>query len=143
MVKHQLVTPIIDVLMVLMSRLPEGEEDEEYFAGDSDQLTPVTVATQTLDLIALNIPADKVVYYILEKIEPDIQGSDPYRKKAAFLCLAVLAEGCSECIRKKYLEAFINCVCDAIKDSNNVVKNAAFFALGQFSEHLQVCEKCI
>ncbi|XP_044765904.1 importin-4-like [Coccinella septempunctata] len=137
LVKHQLITPIIDVLMELMSQLSETEEDEEYFAGDSDQLTPVTVATQTLDLIALNIPADKVVYYILEKIEPYIQGNDANRKKAAFLCLAVLAEGCSECIRKKYLEAFINCVCEAIKDNNSLVKNAAFFALGQFSEHLQ------
>ncbi|XP_045465050.1 importin-4-like [Harmonia axyridis] len=136
LVKQQLVKPILDVLMDLMSSVP-GDENEEYFAGDSDQLTPVTVATQTLDLIALNIPADKVVYYILEKIEPDIQGTNAYRKKAAYLCLAVLAEGCSECIRNKYLEAFINCVCDAIKDNNTIVKNAAFFALGQFSEHLQ------
>lgn len=138
--KHQLVNPIIDVVMELMARTGDNE-DEEYFTGDADQMTPVTAASQTFDLIALNIPADKVVYYILEKIEPHIQGNDPCRKKAAFLCLAILSEGCSECIRKRYLEAFVNCVCEAIKDNSTLVKNAAFFALGQFSEHLQVSIK--
>ncbi|KAK9877960.1 hypothetical protein WA026_020178 [Henosepilachna vigintioctopunctata] len=134
--KHKLVEPIINVLMELMAQKPENE-DEEFFVGDPDQFTTITIATQTLDLIALNIPADKVVNHILSKVETTIQSNDVYAQKAAYLCLAVLAEGCSECIRHKYLESFLKCVCGALRNPNNMVRNAAFFALGQFAEHLQ------
>lgn len=130
--------PIIDVLILLMAQQPEDEGNEEYFLGDPDQFTSITVATQTLDLIALNIPAEKVIPYILTKVEPALQGGDIYAQKAAYLALAVLAEGCSERIRLKYLESFLKCVCSAIHNPNAVVRNAAFFALGQFAEHLQV-----
>ncbi|CAH1990534.1 unnamed protein product [Acanthoscelides obtectus] len=135
--KHKLVEPIIDVLILLMAQVPEDEGNEEYFLGDPDQFTSITVATQTLDLIALHIPAEKVVPYILTKVEPAIQGGNIYAQKAAYLSLAVLAEGCSEKIRLKYLESFLKCVCQAIHNPNAVVRNAAFFALGQFAEHLQ------
>ncbi|VEN33574.1 unnamed protein product [Callosobruchus maculatus] len=135
--KNKLVEPIIDVLILLMAQVPEDEGNEEYFLGDPDQFTSITVATQTLDLIALHIPAEKVVPYILTKVEPAIQGGNIYAQKAAYLSLAVLAEGCSEKIRLKYLESFLKCVCQAIHNPNAVVRNAAFFALGQFAEHLQ------
>jgi hypothetical protein len=51
--------------------------------------------------------------------------------------MAVLAEGCSEYIRNKYLETFLKCICEGITNLAPVVRNAALFALGQFSEHLQ------
>lgn len=51
--------------------------------------------------------------------------------------MAVLAEGCSEYIRTKYLEHFLQYTFQGISDSDPVVRNAALFALGQFSEHLQ------
>lgn len=135
--KNKLVEPIIDVLIHLMAQQPEDEGNEEYFLGDPDQFTSITVATQTLDLIALHIPAEKVVPYLLTKVEPAIQGGDIYAQKAAYLSLAVLAEGCAERIRTKYLEPFLKCVCTAIHNPNAVVRNAALFALGQFAEHLQ------
>ncbi|KAJ8924603.1 hypothetical protein NQ315_000753 [Exocentrus adspersus] len=135
--KNKLIEPIIDVLILLMALQPDDEGNEEYFLGDPDQFTSITVATQTLDLIALHIPAEKVVPYILTKVEPAIQGNDIYAQKAAYLSLAVLAEGCAERIRHKYLEPFLKCVCSAIHNPNAVVRNAAFFALGQFAEHLQ------
>ncbi|KAJ8965378.1 hypothetical protein NQ317_015677 [Molorchus minor] len=75
--------------------------------------------------------------YILTKVEPAIQGGDIYAQKAAYLALAVLAEGCSGVIRHKYLEPFLKCVCSAIHNPNAVVRNAALFALGQLAEHLQ------
>lgn len=134
---RKLVEPIIDVLMQLMAQQPNDENNEEYFVGDPDQFTTVTVACQTLDLVALNIPAEKVVDYILTKIEPALQSNDIYAQKATYLTLAVLSEGCSEYIRQKYLESFLRCACGAIQNQNCVVRNAAFFALGQFAEHLQ------
>lgn len=57
-----------------MAQQPEDEGNEEYFLADPDQFTSITVATQTLDLIALHIPAEKVIPYILTKVEPAIQG---------------------------------------------------------------------
>lgn len=73
----------------------------------------------------------------LQHIEPALQGNDLYAKKAAYLAMAVLAEGCSENIRSKYLQSFLQCICKGITEESPVVRNAALFALGQFSEHLQ------
>lgn len=53
--------PIVDVLFALMSSQPEDEGEEEYFTGDPDSSNPMTCATQTLDLLALHIPADKLI----------------------------------------------------------------------------------
>lgn len=121
-----------------MAQQPDDDVNEEYFLGDPDQFTATTIAAQTLDLIALNVPPEKVVPYLLTKVEPALQGTDIYAQKAAYLALAVLAEGCADYIRNKYLEAFLKCIYNGIRNANVVVRNAAFFALGQFSEHLQV-----
>ncbi|KOC63425.1 Importin-4 [Habropoda laboriosa] len=136
-IKHKLVEPIIDMLFNLMSTRPEDDNDEVYFSGDNEDNTPVTCATQTLDLLALHLPPEKLIPRLLQYIEPSLQGTDIYAKKASFLAMAVLAEGCSEYIRAKYLESFLRCTCQGITDSIPVVRNAALFALGQFSEHLQ------
>lgn len=78
-----------------------------------------------------------MVPLILSRIEPALLTNDIYAQKAAYLSLAVLAEGCADHIRANYLEAFLKCIYDGIRNPNVVVRNAAFFALGQFSEHLQ------
>lgn len=121
-----------------MAQQPDDDVNEEYFLGDPDQFTTTTIATQTLDLIALNIPPEKVVPYLLTRVEPALQGSDIYAQKAAYLALALLAEGCADHIRAKYLDPFLKCIYNGIRNPNVVVRNAAFFALGQFAEHLQV-----
>lgn len=136
-VKHKLVEPILDMLFNLMSTRPEDDNDEVYFSGNNEDNTPVTCATQTLDLLALNLPPEKLLPQLLQYIEPSLQGTDIYAKKASYLAMAVLAEGCSEYIRTKYLESFLRCTCQGISDPIPVVRNAALFALGQFSEHLQ------
>lgn len=135
--KNKLVEPIVDVLFALMCLKPDDDGDEEYFTGDPDSSNPMTCATQTLDLLALHIAADKLIPPVLRHIEPALQTNDLYAKKAAYLAMAVLAEGCSEHIRTKYLQSFLQCIGKGITDQNAVVRNAALFALGQFSEHLQ------
>lgn len=144
MQKENLIEPIIDAMIKVMSRKPNFERgdyedcNEDFYQGDIDEYTPTTIATQTLDTIALHMPPKKVIPVFLSRIEPAVQGDDVYAQKAAYLALAVLAEGCSECIRKKYLEAFLKCVYGGINSPQLPVKNAALFALGQFAEHLQV-----
>ena len=61
----------------------------------------------------------------------------------AFYSLAVVAEGCSENIMRKYLVDFLKCIDAGIQHQSPVVRNSALYALGQFSEYLQVhCKTC-
>lgn len=98
---------------------------------------PHVVAAQTLNEMALHLPPDKVVTPLLQWAEPAIQGTDIKAQQAAFMAFAVIAEGCAEHIRTKYLEAFVKCVCGGIRHPAAHVRNAALYAVGQFSEHLQ------
>ncbi|XP_011501436.1 PREDICTED: importin-4-like [Ceratosolen solmsi marchali] len=135
-VKHKLVEPIIDMLFTQMCTQPDDENQEIYFTGKNDN-SPITSATQTLDLLALHLPPEKLLPHLLKHIQLGLEDTNVCAKKASYLSMAVLAEGCSEYIRNKYLETFLKCICEGITNSAPVVRNAALFALGQFSEHLQ------
>lgn len=136
-IKQKLIEPIIQVVFNLMATQPEeDDEDEEYFLG-GDHSNPMTTATQTMDLLALHVPPEKLIPPLLQLLEPALKGADPLPKKASYLCMAVIAEGCSEAICAKYLPDLLAIVKVGITDPCPVVRNAAFFALGQFSEHLQ------
>lgn len=49
------------MLFNLMSMRPEDDNDEVYFSDDNEDNTPVTCATQTLDLLALHLPPEKLI----------------------------------------------------------------------------------
>lgn len=120
--------PIIGVVFMLMGTPSEdGESDDEsdgeedYFTGNENS-NPRTTATQTMDLLALNVPPEKLIPPLLQLIEPALQNNDPNQKKAAYLCLAVIAEGCGEAICAKYLPLMLNCIKVGIVDPNPVVR---------------------
>lgn len=136
-IKHKMIEPIVDVLFELMSSPPNDENEEVYFSCDNEDNSPLTCATQTLDLLAIHVKPEKLIPYIVKHIEPGLQNNDICAKKASYLAMAVLAEGCSEYIRLKYLQDFLQCICQGITDNSPIVRNAALFALGQFSEYLQ------
>lgn len=69
----------------------------------------------------------------------NMQSSDQHARKAAHLAMAVVAEGCSEYIRQRLVQTLISYVMTGLRDPSQAVCNAALFAVGQFSEHLQVC----
>ncbi|KAL7033982.1 hypothetical protein ACKWTF_007804 [Chironomus riparius] len=137
--KQKLVEPILATLFELMA-LPSddtGDDTEEYF-GSNEVTTPMNCATQTLDVLALNIPPKTLIPPLLQLLEPALQTSnDPLQKKAAYLSIAVIAEGCSSTICKKYLRPLLDCIKTGITDPNPIIRNSSLFALGQFSEHLQ------
>uniref|UniRef100_A0A1I8NQF8 Importin N-terminal domain-containing protein n=1 Tax=Stomoxys calcitrans TaxID=35570 RepID=A0A1I8NQF8_STOCA len=135
-IKQKLIEPIIQVVFNLMATEAQDDDDEDYFLGE-DSSNPMTTATQTMDLLALNVPPEKLIPPLLQLLEPALQGQDPLPRRAAYLSMAVIAEGCSEAICNKYLETMLNIVKVGITDPTPLVRNAAFFALGQFSEHLQ------
>lgn len=138
MIKSKLVEPVIQVLFELMAtNSGDADEEEEYYSESAESLSPMSCATQTMDTLALHIAAEKLIPPLLSLLEPALKGTDPLHKKAAYLCIAVISEGCSEAISTKYLRQLLDCVKVGITDSNSLVRNAALFALGQFSEHLQ------
>lgn len=141
-IKQKMVEPIVQVVFHLMATSAGDDDDdadagdEEYFV-DEEETSPRTTATQTMDLLALHIPPEKLLPPLLALIEPALKGADPLAKKAAYLSMAVIAEGCGEAICAKYLKLMLDTIKVGIVDNNPVVRNAALFALGQFSEHLQ------
>lgn len=119
--KQKLVEPILQVVFKLMATAPEDEnadDDEEYFVEES---SPKTTATQTMDQLALHIPPEKLIPPLLTLLEPALRGNDPLYKKASYLCIAVIAEGCSEAICSKYLRPLLDCVKTGITDPNPIV----------------------
>lgn len=140
--KQKMIEPIVQVVFNLMATSAESDDededddDEEYFVG-SDDTSPRTTATQTMDLLALHVPPEKLIPPLLALIDPALKSNDPLHKKAAYLSMAVIAEGCGEAICAKYLRLLLDCIKVGIVDPNPLVRNAALFALGQFSEHLQ------
>jgi len=118
-------------------------EPSEPSECEADEDTPSSVANQTLDSLSLNLPPGKVVTPMLRHIEAGMESVKPLPRRAACLTMAVMAEGCAEHIRTKYLKQFIQYVLKGIQDEVAIVRNAALFALGQFSEHLQVTIFCL
>ncbi|XP_034480833.1 importin-4-like isoform X2 [Drosophila innubila] len=136
LVKQKLLEPIMGVIFEMMCCETELDDADEIFLGENTN-NPVSAATQTLDLIALNIAPEKLIPPLLQLLEPALQSADHLRRRAAFLCIAVIAEGCSEAICSKYMQVMLNIIKGGIVDASPMVRIAAFFALGQFSEHLQ------
>lgn len=133
LVKHKLVEPIVDMLFAVMMSKPD---DDDYSNAESEN-SLLTSATQTLDLLAMHLPPEKLIPHLLRHIEPGLRNEDDYVKKTSYVAIAVLAEGCAEYIRSNYLEYFLRCICEGISYSSPIVHNAALYALGQYSEHLQ------
>ncbi|XP_021926547.1 importin-4-like isoform X1 [Zootermopsis nevadensis] len=134
-VKHKLVNPILEVIFQLLSLSPESGDRE-----DTEAI--ITSASHTLDVMALHLPPDKLLPPLLQHIQRGLEGTDLYAKKASYLALAAVVEGCCDCIRTKHLESFLQCICKGITDQVAIVRDAALFALGQFSEHLQPDISC-
>uniref|UniRef100_H3CHY9 Importin 4 n=1 Tax=Tetraodon nigroviridis TaxID=99883 RepID=H3CHY9_TETNG len=92
---------------------------------------------QIIDTMALHMPPEKLFQHIMPLTQACLASENPYQKKGGLMCLAVLSEGCADHIRTKMLPSMLQIVCRSLSDSNQAVRSAGLFALGQFSEHLQ------
>uniref|UniRef100_A0A8D3DJ28 Importin 4 n=1 Tax=Scophthalmus maximus TaxID=52904 RepID=A0A8D3DJ28_SCOMX len=140
--KQKLLNPILQAIFpVLVAAPPPGEqdpEDDEDDSGDSaDNDNPKHCAAQIIDTMALHMPPEKLFQQLMPLTQACLASDNPYQRKGGLLCLAVLAEGCADHIRTKMLSQMLQAVCQSLSDSNQVVRCAGLFALGQFSEHLQ------
>ncbi|KAM9552687.1 importin-4-like isoform 1-T1 [Salvelinus alpinus] len=140
--KQKLLNPILQtVFPVLCAAPPPGEEDpedeENSNEDDTDNESPKHFAAQVIDTMALHMPPEKLFHQLMPLTQACLASENPYERKAGLMCLAVLAEGCADHIRTKMLSSMLQTVCQSLSDSNQVVRSAGLFALGQFSEHLQ------
>nr|XP_058944233.1 importin-4-like [Pocillopora verrucosa] len=145
LVKNKLLLPTLSVVFPLMASPPNEDDGEDFDDDDDDDEVgdeteasrPCAVASQVLDVLALHFPPESVIPPLMQLVQPALTSEDPYKRKAALIALAVLAEGCADYIRNRYLEAALQTICRGLADQNTLVQNAALFALGQYSEYLQ------
>ncbi|KAM8961445.1 importin-4 [Pelodytes ibericus] len=143
--KQKLLTPILSALFPIMCVEPppgqmdpeDQEEEEELLEEETEVQTPKHYAVQVIDMMALHLPPERLFPQLTPLMEPCLLSLNPYQRKAGLMCLAVLSEGCADHIRNKHLKSMLQVVCEALSDESQVVRNAALFAIGQFSENLQ------
>ncbi|XP_043351877.1 importin-4 isoform X5 [Dermochelys coriacea] len=141
MLKQRLLPPVLDALFPILSAEPplgqlDAEDRESEDEGDEDQ-TPKHMAAQVIDMLALHLPPEKLFPQLMPHLEPALRSPRPYERKAGLMVVAVLAEGCGDHIRTRHLQSLLGVICRALADESLVVRSAALFALGQFSENLQ------
>lgn len=138
-VKHKLIPELLDVLFPIMVEVSvedleqeEREEEDERYCQ-----SPCACAGQLIDTMALHLPPEKLLPHLLQHVEKGLASNNPLEKRAAYIAIAVIAEGCSEAIRQKHLPTFVLVICQGVVDGDAHVRNAALFAMGQFADFLQ------
>lgn len=63
---------------------------------------------------------------------------DPNALKASYMAMAYVSDGCSEYLKKSYLKQFVTAIKMGLNNSNETIKSAAMFALGEVSQFVQV-----
>jgi len=135
--KLKLTAPILLTLFPIMCE-PRDEDDEtDEELEDAEASTAPSFAAQVVDTMALHLPPEVFMPPLLKIVEEASLSLDAHTRKAALILLAVSTEGCSDYIRHKHLSAYIAIACKSVTDPERVVRNAALFSLGQFSEYLQ------
>ncbi|KAG7158690.1 Importin-4-like [Homarus americanus] len=136
--KNKLVDPLVSVMFGVACSENEDDSCLGFLGGEEGEGgSPMHAAAQTLDACALHLPPDKLLPCLMCHVEPALKSGNPHKVKGAYLALAMVAEGCADTLRNKHLHPFLQCICLGITNENQLVRNGALFALGQFAEHLQ------
>ncbi|XP_004463436.1 LOW QUALITY PROTEIN: importin-4 [Dasypus novemcinctus] len=145
LLKNRLLPPLLQTLFPIMAAEPPlGQLDPEDQDSEEEELeiglvgeTPKHFAVQVVDMLALHLPPEKLCPQLMPMLEEALRSESPYQRKAGLLVLAVLSDGAGDHIRQRLLAPLLQIVCKGLEDPSQVVRNAALFALGQFSENLQ------
>ncbi|XP_042781802.1 importin-4-like [Panthera leo] len=145
LLKNRLLPPLLHTLFPIMAAEPPlGQLDPEDQDSEEEEVeiglvgeTPKHFAVQVVDMLALHLPPEKLCPLLMPMLEDALRSERPYQRKAGLLVLAVLSDGAGDHIRQRLLSPLLQIVCKGLEDPSQVVRNAALFALGQFSENLQ------
>lgn len=114
---ENLVEPIILNTFTLMAAPLEEDLLTEKFSL-------ITHAAQIWSNLVKFLPPEKVLPPLLPLVEQGLQGNNPHHKKAAYLSMAFIADGCSEAICNNYLHFFVDWVKRGVGDPNPKVSHA-------------------
>ncbi|KAG6610230.1 importin-like protein [Phytophthora cinnamomi] len=120
----------------LISNLLERESKADGDDDDEDDESPGHLAQQTLDSLALSVPAKYLNPVVFGICNEYITSQDARKRKAGVLALGILSEGCCEFMCQN-LNELLPAVYRVAQDADQHVREAACFALGQFAEFLQ------
>ncbi|KAH9499795.1 Importin-4 [Bulinus truncatus] len=132
--KHHLVDPILQVLFPIICDDEEEDDDDEE---EVEAHSPSQYAVQVVDTMALHLPAEKFLNKVTPMVEVCLKSSEPSHRRAAYIVMAVIVEGCGDFVMTRMLSQMLHTVCQGLNDPSHIVRNAALFTVGQFSEHLQ------
>ncbi|XP_059170198.1 importin-4-like isoform X2 [Physella acuta] len=133
-IKHHLVDPILQVLFPIIC---DDEEEEDDGEEEEEVHSPSQYAVQVIDTMALHLPPEKFLSKVTPMVETCLKSAAASHRRAAYLVMAVIVEGCGDYVMNKMLAQMLHTVCQGLNDPSHIVRNAALFAVGQFSEHLQ------
>lgn len=138
-VKHKLIPELLDALFPIMEEVSELELEQEEAEEEDERYcqSPSASAGQLIDTMALHLPPEKLLPPLSQHVEKCLASNNLFQKRAAYIAIAVIAEGCSEAIRQKHLPTFVHIICQGVVDEDAHIRNAALFALGQFADFLQ------
>ncbi|CAH0477241.1 unnamed protein product [Peronospora belbahrii] len=120
----------------LISNLLAREGKVDADGEDEDDESPGHLAQQTLDSLALSVPAKYLNSVVFGICNEYITSQDARKRKAGVLALGILSEGCCEFMCQNINE-LLPAVYRVAQDADQRVREAACFALGQFAEFLQ------
>lgn len=96
--KMNLIQPILDVVFSLMCRCGEDEDDLE----DSEESEKAaSYAARIMDSLALHLPPEKIVTHVVKNSTQALSSQNPSERKAGYIALGIIAEGCSDHISNK------------------------------------------
>merc|ERR1719378_973385 len=95
--KHNFLEPFLTLCinLVIESADDEDEDDEK-----TSFLSPLGIACDLLDEIFLNIPSEQCFPAATAAIEKLLAGQQSNQRKAGYVVIAMMAEGCKEVIVK-------------------------------------------
>jgi importin-4 len=118
----------------LISNILERDQDD-HDAEDDDE-SPGHLAQQTLDTLALCVPAKYINSVVFAVCSEYMKSPEAPRRKAGVLALGIISEGCHE-IMCQNMKELLPPVFAAAQDNDQRVRGASCFAIGQFAEFLQ------
>lgn len=79
-----------------------------------------------------------ILMFQIKLIDSAYTTQDPNALKASYTTMAFVSDGCSEYLKKSYLKQFVTAIKMGLNSSNETVKSAAMYALGEVSQFVQV-----
>ncbi|KAL5244737.1 hypothetical protein ACI65C_012147 [Semiaphis heraclei] len=133
LVKLNLLNPVIELMFNILS---EETDDDTWFLEEYDT-SSMSAAGECMAAIADELSASTFMPILIKLIDAAYTTQDPNALKASYTTMAFVSDGCSEYLKKNYLKQFVTAIKMGLNSSNETVKSAAMFALGEVSQYVQ------